>query len=194
MGLIFDMGGVLSLAPDIAPAMAETMRVPLEPLRGFTRAHIDALTTGAESTAEFWRALNGHFGTDQQEDLLVTLFRPVIDAKVEQLIRDLKAAGRRVVCGTNTFEGHYGAHVRNGDYGVFDAVYASHLMGVAKPSAKFFEYILVREGWQPEDTFFIDDARENVDAAARLGIRSFLYASLPALKAWLAAELRPGSS
>jgi putative hydrolase of the HAD superfamily len=104
---------------------------------------------------------------------------------VEHLIIELKAAGHRVVCGTNTFKKHYRHHLERGDYKVFDAVYASHIIGIAKPSVAFFQHILQQEGWRARDAFFIDDNADNVAAAAGMGIRAFHYESFPALQAWL---------
>ena len=125
-----------------------------------------------------------------REDLLITLFHPVLDERVKQLILDLKAAGHRVVCGTNAFERHYEYHVEHGEYAVFDRVHPSHLMGVAKPSAAFYEHVLQREGWSARGTFFIDDGEANVATAGAMGIRSFHYTSFPLLQRWLAENLR----
>jgi putative hydrolase of the HAD superfamily len=125
---------------------------------------------------------------DVREDLLITRFHPETDTRVEQLIIDLKAAGHRVVCGTNTFEKHYRHHLERGGYEVFDAVYASHIIGLAKSSEAFFQHILQQEGWRARDVFFIDDTADNVAAAAGMGMHAFLYESFPPLPAWLAGH------
>jgi len=188
MGFIFDMGNVLSLGVDVVPRVAERLGMTVEQLVGYGRHDFEALMTGGMTAEEFWEGFNRHFGTDVREDLLTVFFHPVTDKRVERLILDLKAAGHRVVCGSNTFERHYRYHLEHGEYAVFDKVYASHLMKVAKPSPAFYEHILEHEGWRPCDTFFIDDRASNVAPARELGIHSLLYESYEGLKAWLAAE------
>jgi FMN phosphatase YigB (HAD superfamily) len=104
------------------------------------------------------------------------------------LILDLKGAGHRVVCGSNTFERHYLYHLERGEYAVFDRVYASHLIKVAKPSPAFYRHILEAEGWAAAETYFVDDREANVASARGLGIHALLYESFAGLEAWLAGR------
>ncbi len=191
MGFIFDMGNVLSLGVDVVPRVAERLGMTVEQLVDYGRRDFQALMVGAMTAEEFWEGFNRHFGTDIREDLLTAFFHPVTDKRVERLILDLKAAGRRVVCGSNTFEGHYLYHREHGEYAVFDKVYASHLMKVAKPTPAFYERILEQEGWRAADAWFIDDREANVASARKLGIRSLLYESYEGLEAWLAGQMLP---
>jgi HAD superfamily hydrolase (TIGR01509 family) len=189
VGFIFDMGNVLSLEVDVLPCMAEALGIPIAEITRYAGGDFARLLVGATTAEEFWEGFNRHFGTDVREDLLITCFHPVTDPRMERLILDLKAAGHRVVCGTNAFEKHYRYHLSRGEYAVFDRVYASNRMGIAKPSPAFFRRILEEEGWQARETFFIDDRADNVAAARDLGMRSFLYESprsFPELQAWLA--------
>ena len=185
------MGNVLSLEVDVLPTIASSLGMTVSQIVNFAGDDFHGLQIGAKTVAEFWQEFNRHFGTDVREDLLTTCFHPVVDVRMEQLILNLKAAGQRVVCGTNTVEKHYQYHLEHGEYAVFDRVYASNLLGIAKPSPAFFEHILEQEGWQAYDTVFIDDQAANVNAAGDLGIRSFLYESpwsFPALLDWLAEQ------
>ncbi len=191
MGLILDMGNVLSLGVDVVHSIASELGLAVAEIEAFSRRDFEALLIGALTVEEFWDRFNRHFGTDVQEDLLITHFHPVPDARVERLVMEVKAAGHRVVCGTNCLEKHYRYHLERGEYAVFDAVYASHLLGTAKPSPSFYLHILEQEGWQAADTFFVDDRAANVAGARQLGIRSFLYKpreSCDALHEWLVGE------
>lgn len=188
-GLIFDMGNVLSLDVDVLPCMAARLGMPIREIADYARRDFDVLLVGATTAGEFWDRFNRHFGTDVREDLLITCFHPHSDPRMERLILDLKTGGHRVVCGTNAFETHYRYHLERGEYAVFDRVYTSNLLGIAKPSPEFFRRILAEEGWRVEDTLFVDDRIENVAAARELGMRAFLYESrdsLAELRAWLA--------
>jgi putative hydrolase of the HAD superfamily len=118
------------------------------------------------------------------ENYWKTFFTPVLDSQTVQIIHKLKEAGYRCVCGTNTIDVHYEYHLTHGQYDCFDAVYASHLMGQIKPDITFWYAILGEENrlyrenkskLKFGDMLFFDDNRDNVAAAASLGIQSYLF-------------------
>lgn len=53
----------------------------------------------------------------------------------------------------------------------FEKFYLSQEIGMRKPNAEIFEFVLNENGLKAEETFFIDDTKENTDAAEKLGIR-----------------------
>ena len=110
----------------------------------------------------------------EEDNLFGRFFHPVLDEPMYYLILELKKLNR-VVCGTNTIEEHYAILAERGDYNVFDAVYASHQMGFAKPRPEFYRYIIEQENIPPSQTVFIDDNLENVEVAQHLGIHSFHF-------------------
>lgn len=52
----------------------------------------------------------------------------------------------------------------------FDAFYLSHKINYRKPDAEIYKFVLEKHQLKPEECLFIDDTRENTDAAASLGI------------------------
>ncbi len=52
----------------------------------------------------------------------------------------------------------------------FDAFYLSHELKLRKPSTAIFQYVMDTHQLAPSETLFIDDTKENTDAAAGLGI------------------------
>jgi putative hydrolase of the HAD superfamily len=56
-------------------------------------------------------------------------------------------------------------------YQCFEKVYYSFEMGMRKPDAEIFNYIIKKHDLSPKRTLFIDDKKENTDAAEALGIR-----------------------
>jgi len=52
----------------------------------------------------------------------------------------------------------------------FDAFYLSHEIHLRKPNSEIYEFILNRHHLKPEEILFIDDTKENTDAAKNLGI------------------------
>ena len=60
-----------------------------------------------------------------------------------------------------------GDHISN----YFNKVYYSHLLGMRKPDAEIFEYVLNQHDLNPASTLFIDDLLANTTAASELGIQ-----------------------
>lgn len=56
----------------------------------------------------------------------------------------------------------------------FDALYLSYRYRMMKPEPAFFRAVLEGEQVRPEELLFVDDGQVNIDAAARLGIRTML--------------------
>ena len=51
-------------------------------------------------------------------------------------------------------------------------MYLSHELGLRKPDAAIFEYILREQNLKPEEVFFIDDSPEHIEGANKLGIKT----------------------
>ena len=70
----------------------------------------------------------------------------------------------------NQFEDNVGVSFFSDFYQCFEKVYYSFEMGMRKPDSQIFSYILNKHDLSPKRTLFIDDKKENTDAAAALGI------------------------
>ena len=55
----------------------------------------------------------------------------------------------------------------------FDAFYLSHEINFRKPNTDIYEFVLEEHQLQPEEVLFIDDTKENTDAAKSLGINTW---------------------
>lgn len=171
---IFDMGGVVAQQTNVLPQVAAHLGISLEDVRAWSKEYAIPLMEGKLSTREFWEIFSERSGISVEEELFGKFFQPVLDTDIYTLIKRLKSR-HRVVCGTNTIVEHYAFHVKRGDYQVFDAVYASHLIGIAKPRPEFFQHILEQEKIPPSQAVFIDDSFENVAPAQRLGIHAIHF-------------------
>jgi putative hydrolase of the HAD superfamily len=189
MHAIFDMGNVLSHNVDVIPEICRITGVEAAEVAAFAGNDFHDLSTGRGSPQDFWLRFNTHFGTSVREDLIERCFQPCTDARMLTFIVWLKEQGVRTVCGTNTLDSHYRIHAARGDYAVFDAVYASHLLGVAKPDPAFFVHILKAEGWTAAQTMFIDDRADNVASARSLGLAGHVYQDFSAFRQWVLSLL-----
>lgn len=59
-------------------------------------------------------------------------------------------------------------------YDLFSEVYLSHKMGLIKPDLRIYEQVIKEQKLDPEKTLFIEDTKENTDAAQSLGIKTLL--------------------
>lgn len=57
--------------------------------------------------------------------------------------------------------------------GFFDKVYFSYEIGMRKPDREIFEFILKENDLVPEETLFIDDSVQHVEAAKKLNIQAY---------------------
>jgi FMN phosphatase YigB (HAD superfamily) len=55
---------------------------------------------------------------------------------------------------------------------LFEKTYLSHRIGKRKPDQEVFDFVLKDAGISKEDTLFIDDSPQHVDAARRAGIKA----------------------
>lgn len=177
---IFDMGGVVTTTAVIVPRMCELLQISQQQFSDFCKNDdgsdlVSQLSDGIITAKQFWNIFSERSEKKVTVDWWHYLFHPQLNEGTVQIIKALKQKGFRVVCGTNTIEGHYANHMERGDYLYFDQTYASFMMGVSKPDPEFWNIILTAEQISAEDAVFIDDRKENCEAAAKLGIRAIQF-------------------
>ncbi len=78
---------------------------------------------------------------------------------------------------SNIDKSRYAYTMRILDLDLFDFRFASCYVGIRKPSPGIFRHALRTIGIKAEEAVFIDNQLENVEGAARLGIRSLHFTS-----------------
>jgi len=178
---IFDMGGVVSTDGDVLARISDYLNISGEEFISLAAESEVELSEGLITVQEFWRIFSRASGREIKEELFGKFFDPRLNEGTVTIIKNLKQESR-VVCGTNTIEPHYLKRVERGDYQLFDELYASHIMGIAKPKTAFFEYILRKEQIEAGEAIFIDDDPANVESAAELGLEAILFRDADALR------------
>ena len=112
-----------------------------------------------EEIRSAWNAVIGEFPLYRLEflQLLSTKYRLFLLTNTDQIH-------------ISKFEENVGASFFSDFYQCFEKVYYSFEMGMRKPDPQIFSYILNKHDLSPKRTLFIDDKKENTDAAAALGI------------------------
>lgn len=70
----------------------------------------------------------------------------------------------------DTFEQKTGPSFYSDFYQCFEKVYFSFEIGMRKPNPEVYNFVLDQNGLQAKQTLFIDDKKENTDAALALGL------------------------
>jgi putative hydrolase of the HAD superfamily len=71
----------------------------------------------------------------------------------------------------DTFEQKSGTSFYSDFYQCFEKVYFSFEIGMRKPNPEVYNFVLDQNGLQAKHTLFIDDKKENTDAALAMGIQ-----------------------
>jgi len=85
-----------------------------------------------------------------------------------------------VLSNTNTV--HKVVNKKLGVYDFFNRVFLSTDMGLRKPDLKIYRLVLKKTGLKPQETVFIDDKKENIFAANKIGINGILFENYSGLK------------
>lgn len=182
MLFIFDMGGVVTNTFKM-DSIYQKLNISKNDFSEICKKNNNdiwhKLETGIISVNQFWNEYNSRIQSIEkakpaETDLFRLFFHPSKNLQTIELIKSLKK-NNRVVCGTNTIQSHWENHMERGDYAFFNQTYASNKIGCAKPDPHFFELILEAEETEAQNAFFTDDKKENVAAAASLGIHAELF-------------------
>ncbi len=180
---LFDLGGVV--VKNITMLGSIARRFGLDRTQFFTDYfHYEfPLMEGFVSSEQYWKRVAEHFAISVDDDPFATAFKPIINEEMVNVIKGLRAQGKRVVCASNTFDSHWKILEEMGVLDLFDVPYASHLLGITKPKHRFFSLILEAEAVAVQKAYFIDDSEENVSAARAMGLSSLLYKDVEAVTA-----------
>ncbi len=141
----------------------------------------DTYEVGGISSATFIETLGQVYPQAKSEDIIHIWNSMLLDFPVERLefIGNLAEEGNyRLFLLSNTNALHIphvekimGSEKFHRFKNSFEKFYLSHEINLRKPNAEIYEFVLNENGLKPEETFFIDDTKENTEAAEKLGIR-----------------------
>jgi glucose-1-phosphatase len=109
--------------------------------------------------------------------------RPEMLALLDQLKKQVAIAAF-----TNTMALHWDLLTDPNRYRfpqLFPTIFASHLLGDAKPRVEAFKKVLNALSVNSEEVVFVDDSEVNVSGASQLGIRGIVFKSPESLRAEL---------
>lgn len=124
------------------------------------------------------RELSAYRGVDEaytRRLLLLAISRQETIAPTAKLIADLKQKGYRLYVLSNMSREFIDFLRQQEVYANFDGEVVSCEEGVVKPMPQIYDILLERYGLEPQETMFIDDRAENIEAAKAKGIQGFHF-------------------
>ncbi len=179
--LIFDFGGVLTnpVWESFAHFCTEEGLDP-ETIKTLFRedpgalADLRKLEAGEVEEAEFERSFGARIGLTETEGLIERLFvgmKP--DERMLAAVRAARAAGLKTALLSNSWSvDHYDRDLLAE---LFDVAIISGEVGMHKPQPEIYELTVEKLGVEAADCVFVDDLRENCDAAEAAGMTAIRH-------------------
>ncbi|MDT0644491.1 HAD family phosphatase [Zunongwangia sp. F363] len=178
--IIFDFGDVfINLDKAATPRELKNCEVP-ELTAGLLEKNLQ-YEKGLISSEEFVGAYCSEFEHLQKEQVLKSWNAILVDFpryRFEFLKKLSEEKDYQLILLSNTNEIHIDWVRKNVPFfekfqQCFDAFYLSHKINFRKPDAEIYQFVLEKHKLDPQECLFIDDTKENTDAAAALGIHTW---------------------
>ena len=175
--VVFDLGRVV-FAQDPAKSTAEFKQffsyVSLTPMPQFWTDY-DMGVLSFDQVAEELAAYRGVEPEFAREMISIAIGKQETIRPTEKLIDELKAAGYKLYVLSNMSREFIDYLRKQKVYENFDGDVVSCEVGIVKPMPEIYDLLIERFDLDPAETIFIDDRKENVDAAAAKGIATFHF-------------------
>jgi len=185
--IIFDLGNVLI---DLHYERAANR---LAELSGLGVAELNQLLVSSEvlkifevggvSESDFRKEVCGllkiQLGDEEFDQIWNSLLGDISAIRLVRLAELKKSYSTFVLSNTNSIhlksfdKNSQNAHGIEGIHTLVDKAYYSHEVRMRKPNADIYQFVLEEQNLTPEEVLFIDDRRDNIEAADALGIRTF---------------------
>ncbi len=181
---IFDIGGVLvnNRMPYVKEDIAKTLGIDKELFKQVWDETSPLLGNGQISETQFWQTFINKTKTTQplpEESLLLREYarKTKPDPKMFRILTLLKSKQIKLAVLSNTIGIHVEYLTQQGFLENFQVRIFSNEVGMSKPDPNIYILTLEKLNSRPKETFFVDDNKENVEAARNLGINSILFIS-----------------
>jgi len=184
--IIFDLGGVI-LNIDYGQTANAFMKIGVANFdKIYSQAKqgqvFDKLETGDLTPDEFREYIKEIVPSLQFSDIDKAWNAMLLDLPIQRidLLKKLKKKYRlfllsntneiHIKCFRKIIESSYGKNIFDD---VFEHQYYSSDIGMRKPNAECFQYVLEKNSLEPSETLFIDDSVQHVEGARKLNIKAY---------------------
>lgn len=180
MNFLFDIGRVLldfDFESSLSRLLPDEIEDPRDRLSRLLERK-DELESGHVAADDYiaWalKVMGSDASHEEFREAWCDIFTP--NEAMWQRVHELKADGHKLVLLSNINSIHspwiYEAYP---EFELFDGAVMSFEVGCIKPQPAIYEYALEAHGLEVDQTLYIDDVPENVDAGRAVGLSSWLY-------------------
>ena len=184
--IIFDLGGVF-IEIDYGKTLKAFTDLKVENFNDFyTQSHasdlFENLETGKLDADAFYSTFRNHTNTTLADEQIQESWNALLGSFYLDRLQWLDKIKQKynVFLLSNTNAIHHKAFMkiyreqtgRNNFDDYFIKAYYSHEMGLRKPYAEAYQYVLDKQGLQAAETLFIDDTLPNIEGAQHVGLQT----------------------
>lgn len=177
--IVFDFGDVF-INLDKEATYIELSKLGIDTITDKMMSIAHQYEKGEISTSDFIQYFHNEFSISK-EDLIVAWNAILLDFPKHrfEFLKDLVTGKKyRLFLLSNTNDLHikwiqndWGEELYQKFKKCFEQFYLSHEIGLRKPNADIYQFVLQENNLKASETFFIDDTLENTVAAEKLGIK-----------------------
>ena len=183
--IIFDFFGVV--CAEVSARWFATHLSPEEESRVRASAYLKAADLGETTDEVLFKNLSELSG-ETPEAIRASWGQLVnIDTEVVALLAKLKETHRIGLCSNAIASSFWQIVVEHHLAPLFDSIVVSSEVHLIKPDPRIYTLTLDKLGTAAKDTIFFDDRKVNVDAAAALGIESYIFTDAAGLRETIVA-------
>jgi epoxide hydrolase-like predicted phosphatase len=186
--IIFDMGGVVTIdiMPFINKEVERVLRMKPDKFLPVMDKYVDDLQKDYTDELSYWRRVCKELNIIVPDKKLIHLYsspqekHAKLKPEMVALIKHLKTK-YKVGLITNTINNHYNFTIQQGWYDMFDVAIISNIVKLRKPEPEIYELALKKLFVKPKEVVFIDDIKEFLVPAKKMGIHTIHFTSYDAL-------------
>ncbi len=184
--IIFDYGGVLSEEPSLSKFcdfFAQKNKIDPKKFRYTFLENWGYARIGELKADDFWINVATTFNISPRRLRAECIDFFTIREGMLEFVRKLKKNNYKLALISNNIDDLFEETIQK--YNLrkyFDVILTSYETKVAKPDLRIYQMALQKIGFKPDEILFIDDMKNNLMPAQKLGMHSVLFTGIPALK------------
>jgi putative hydrolase of the HAD superfamily len=183
--IAIDYGGVLGTEADAWDTtfkeVMSTSQLTLDEMNRIWEKHWPKLKIGVGTIMDYWNDAAKKSAQDPEKLREIYNNSITIDQEMFKLVKSLKIKNRLIILSNDTTDWMNAKKKRFDLEDIFEKIYSSGDIGLAKPDSKIFEYVLNDLNIKPEELLFVDNQQNNIDAARKIGIKTLLFTDIKSL-------------
>lgn len=182
--VIFDLNGVFIESQPLSFRVSQKYNVDKDIFWEKLKSVLKIVRTPGEHSPDVWFPVTDYLNTSLEDFFEFWFSGEKIIYELLNYVKELKKHNLKIFILSNNLQARtefYRSHFSE-LFKEFDASYFSWETGFVKPSLEAFKNILIKNNLEARECIYFDDSIDNVQAAQKLGINSYLYSGISQVK------------